>query len=1180
MTMGQGEPRAIHPFFRRELAVSTGPIAQPPVTHHFPQGSDLLHQPPSTSHAPALSSSPEPSAPSVATLDHDPNSTRRKRRKTDRDGPLDAAPGQGSVGDHVVSKNTRSHAREATPGVKVPASTPRNASGSPEPHAGIESGAPSAQGSIAPLTTPEPDRQAIAPPGAAQEQATKRRSPRQKVIKLNPNGKLLSSPVTNKVEDKSARKKAGKRNKADAQRPASSESKLVIIKYGKQGDGRIRVGRLIDGILNGQKKHGSPNQTPLPPAPAPSTVRQQPVKPTHPFFMKKATCKLDTPAAQSQEPKPPPSQAAAGTESTARSLLSRGTCSTGTITPSSTASTSFIQRRSKFPEPIQPLWPPRDLVHVRGITECPSVQGDKAGSSVDWDRRKAKMAAVSISDNESVLSQLIRKYSSEPPHRPRIPSRHAASGKVIQTAVVRQLWATSDDKKSLAGSCHPALTKLHSLLPDSMTAFDRGEFDTLNWTQKYAPQSAQQVLQTTKEAYMLRDWLQYLMVSTVDTGKSSKKDDKVKKNSEERKRKKRKKENLDGFIVSSEDEALALDPVDDSDDELAGDVTTKRTVIRSGDFLLSSKSGAEKSRVSNVILLSGPSGCGKTASVYAVAKELDFEVFEINPGNRRSARDIVDRVGDMTRNHLVHNPNPGEVPAADLQDDEPVDQKQNKLVGFFKSRAAEESTRNTRTHAKSASQETDSKRPRHQKQSLILLEEADVLFEEDKQFWSGVLTLINQSKRPIVITCNDESLIPVQDIWFHAILRYRAPPVDLAIDYILLLAANEGHMLKRNAVEDLYACTGKDLRRTIMELGFWCQMAVGSKKSGLDWIIDRWPEGSDVDKTGGQLRVLSLNTYEPYMGWFGRDMLMCDELDAAIESQQECLTWWQLSMQESESMADSRPDSSRLRLKPDPAMSNLERLDQLQQASEWTDMRGVLDLLCRPCSVNPDLDITDISAPPIPEKQRMNYTEGYTLLDTALMPNYAQTPTAIACTFEVLLERTFRPAGGQDSETMRAAQVLDSVARSKATNTAQTGLLSAFAPLMRADNVFPAPTGRLAPSFENGLGPITEDLGPYIRGIMAYDVRLAQYRHRLTGGVSEEQSNTKRARQTRASRAALEGGSKAHTRKERWFPTDTNPSLILATGQPEWQEILVQQGYFVVPSGGESMESSCHIPLA
>lgn len=115
--------------------------------------------------------------------------------------------------------------------------------------------------------------------------------------------------------------------------------------------------------------------------------------------------------------------------------------------------------------------------------------------------------------------------------------------------------------------------------------------------------------------------------------------------------------------------------------------------------------------------------------------------------------------------------------------------------------------------------------------------------------------------------------------------------------------------------------------------------------------------------------------------------------------------------------------------------------------------------------------------------------------------------------------------------------------------------------------MFPPPTGRVAPSFDNGIGPLAEDLGPYIRAIMAFDLRLEQHRMQLSGVLSQEGLGTKRVRKTRASRAALEGGNKAETRKERWFPPDTNASLILGTGKREWQELLVREGYFTVSTG-------------
>lgn len=122
---------------------------------------------------------------------------------------------------------------------------------------------------------------------------------------------------------------------------------------------------------------------------------------------------------------------------------------------------------------------------------------------------------------------------------------------------------------------------------------------------------------------------------------------------------------------------------------------------------------------------------------------------------------------------------------------------------------------------------------------------------------------------------------------------------------------------------------------------------------------------------------------------------------------------------------------------------------------------------------------------------------------------------------------------------------------------------------------YSTPSSRPGLSFENGIAPVTEDIAPYVRAIMAFDARLEHYRDTLTAAWSRERGKDKmRGRTTRASRAALEGGDKASTRKERWFPEDTNYLWVQNTGSPEWQQVLFEMGHFHVQPSVESVDDT------
>lgn len=202
----------------------------------------------------------------------------------------------------------------------------------------------------------------------------------------------------------------------------------------------------------------------------------------------------------------------------------------------------------------------------------------------------------------------------------------------------------------------------------------------------------------------------------------------------------------------------------------------------------------------------------------------------------------------------------------------------------------------------------------------------------------------------------------------------------------------------------------------------------------------------------------------------------------------------------------------------------------------------------------------------MPTAHRSNYIDAYPLLQTDLDPEYSSLSESIGLTFDSLISRTYR-APAQDIETESISRIFNGWSQISAARqvypSAKAGFQKVFEPIMRAR--YTATPGRLAPSFENSLSPITEDLAPYIRSIMVFDGRLKEYRDHLHAIWAQDQGRgDTRVRTTRASRAALEGSDKAFTRRERWFPDETNYFLVQRTGMPEWQQALFQMGYFHV----------------
>lgn len=198
------------------------------------------------------------------------------------------------------------------------------------------------------------------------------------------------------------------------------------------------------------------------------------------------------------------------------------------------------------------------------------------------------------------------------------------------------------------------------------------------------------------------------------------------------------------------------------------------------------------SPLTNSILLSGPPGSGKTAAIYACAEELGWEVYEVYPGmGKRSGTNLSAIVDGVCKNHVIGVGMP--VNSSKAMPPSPKKSVGNKLgekaglKNFFKRPRGDEeeggaskgsqgepivlddhtAPDKVNSHVANVAElvlESVHENDRGDKgvqiqQSLILLEEVDILFAEDKNFWPTVVDLIAASRRPVVMTCNGKHAV-------------------------------------------------------------------------------------------------------------------------------------------------------------------------------------------------------------------------------------------------------------------------------------------------------------------------------------------------------------------------------------------------------------------------------------
>ncbi|XP_070580263.1 ATPase family AAA domain-containing protein 5-like isoform X2 [Ptychodera flava] len=255
----------------------------------------------------------------------------------------------------------------------------------------------------------------------------------------------------------------------------------------------------------------------------------------------------------------------------------------------------------------------------------------------------------------------------------------------------------------------------------------------------------------------------------------------------------------------------------------------------------------EEDVICNTVLIQGPTGIGKTAAVYACAQELGFKVFEVNASSKRSGKQILSELKEATQSHQVsHGQGSGmlskfvshnvQVPGKEVKKP-PV---HSAFASFLKKpdSGGKKTKKKKESETKAGAsqvvpQASTSSRMKIASTSLILFEEVDLIFEEDKGFWSAINTLMSTTKRPIVMTTSDSTFaVPIDECF----LEYTFKPLSVSTvaTNLQLICLAEDIRTDRDDIERLVELHNCDIRQCLLNLQFWAESGADRKLSGVD----------------------------------------------------------------------------------------------------------------------------------------------------------------------------------------------------------------------------------------------------------------------------------------------------------------------------------------------------------
>ncbi|KAE8731245.1 Adenine nucleotide alpha hydrolases-like superfamily protein [Hibiscus syriacus] len=219
---------------------------------------------------------------------------------------------------------------------------------------------------------------------------------------------------------------------------------------------------------------------------------------------------------------------------------------------------------------------------------------------------------------------------------------------------------------------------------------------------------------------------------------------------------------------------------------------------------------------------------GKSAAIQACAKEQGFKVLESNASDCRNGAVVKQKFGEALESCCLTGSVESQVDSLSkhvkksaeiLSNGDAVQEVENAVIELIPASDKDGASVALGVPEKHVFNESETG---FGQAKLILFEDVDINFPEDRGFVAAIQHIAEKAKGPVILTSNSKNLI-LPDNLGRLELCFTMPSPEELLHHLYMVCEAEKASIQSHLLKQLIKCCQNDIRKSIMNLQFWCQ---------------------------------------------------------------------------------------------------------------------------------------------------------------------------------------------------------------------------------------------------------------------------------------------------------------------------------------------------------------------